>query len=44
MLYGLQCWVVDRRIEQSMNVVEMRMLRWMSEVTRGQNKEQKCKR
>jgi hypothetical protein len=26
-LHGLGCWVVDKIIEQSMNVAEMRMLR-----------------
>jgi hypothetical protein len=34
MLYGSKCWAVDRRIEQSMSIMEMRMFRWMSEVTR----------
>jgi hypothetical protein len=34
MLYSSECWVVDRRIELSMNVTEMKMLRWMSGVTR----------
>jgi hypothetical protein len=33
MLYGSKCLVVDRKIEQSMSVTEMRMLRWMSGVT-----------
>jgi len=32
-LYGLECWEVDRKIEQNMNVAEMRILRWMSGVT-----------
>jgi hypothetical protein len=31
MLYGSECWAVDRRIEQSMNVPE---IRWMSGVAR----------
>jgi hypothetical protein len=26
MLYGSGCWVVDRRIEQSMSVAKIRML------------------
>jgi hypothetical protein len=30
----VQYWAVDRRIEQSMRVVEMRILRWMSGVTK----------
>jgi hypothetical protein len=34
MLYGLEYWEVDRRIEQNMSVAEMRMLRWMSGLTR----------
>jgi hypothetical protein len=34
MLYGSECWVIDKRIEQSMSVAEMRMLRWTSGVTK----------
>jgi hypothetical protein len=34
MLYGSECWVVDRRIEQSMSIAGMRMFRWMSGATR----------
>jgi hypothetical protein len=34
MLYVPKCWAVDRRIEQTISVVEMRMLRWMSGVIR----------
>jgi len=34
MLYGLEFWVVDRRIEQSLIVAEIRTLRWMNAVTR----------
>ena len=34
MMYGTECWAVDRKIEQRMSVAEMRMLRWMSAVTR----------
>lgn len=33
-LYGLECWAVDRGIEQIMSVKEMRMLRCMSGVTK----------
>jgi nonsense-mediated mRNA decay protein 3 len=32
MLYGSKCWTINRRIEQS--VAEIRMLRWMSGVSR----------
>jgi hypothetical protein len=41
MLYGSECWVVDRRIEKSMSVTEMSMLRWMSGVTREDRKKNK---
>ena len=34
MMYGTECWAVDRKIEQRMSVAEMRMLWWMSGVTR----------
>jgi hypothetical protein len=34
MLYVSECWVIDRRIEQSMIVAEIRMLRWTSGVTK----------
>jgi hypothetical protein len=34
MLYGSEYWVVYRRTEQSINLVEMIMLRWMSGVKR----------
>lgn len=33
-LYGSEYWVIDRRIGEIMSVVEMRMFRLMSEVTR----------
>jgi len=33
MMYGLKCWVVDRRTEQNMRVAEMKMLFWIIEVT-----------
>lgn len=29
-IYGSECWMVDKRIEQSMSFVEIRMFRWMS--------------
>ena len=34
MLYGSECWAVDKKTEQRLSVAEMRMLRWMSGVTR----------
>jgi len=34
MLYGFESWTVDRRIELSMNVTKIKMLRQMSGVTR----------
>ena len=34
MMYGIECWAVDREIELRMSVSEMRMLIWMSGVTR----------
>jgi len=34
MLYGSECWMVDKKIEQITSVAEMRTLRWMSGVTR----------
>jgi hypothetical protein len=33
MLYGSECWAIDRRIEHSMRFAVMRMLRWTSGVT-----------
>jgi len=30
-LYGSECWAVDKEIEQRMSVAEIRMLRWMDE-------------
>lgn len=36
MLYGLECWIVDRKIEQSIRVMKLRMLRWRSGVTRDE--------
>ena len=29
MLYGTECWAVKKQYVNKMNVVEMRMLRWM---------------
>jgi hypothetical protein len=34
MPYGSKGWAVDRRIEQSMSVAEMGMLRWMIRMSR----------
>ena len=33
MMYGTECWAVDRKIEQRMSVTKMRMLKWISGVT-----------
>lgn len=30
----IQCWMVDRRVQQDISVVEMRMLRWIRGMTR----------
>jgi len=32
--YGLECWAVYKRIEQSRSVAKIRILRWMRKVTR----------
>jgi len=34
MLYGSECWMVDKTINQRMSVAEVIMLRWMIRVTR----------
>jgi len=34
MLYGSECWVLDRKIKRTMSVAEMKMLRWMRVVTK----------
>lgn len=34
MMYGSECWAIDKTMERKMSVAEMRMLRWMSGVTR----------
>jgi len=34
MLYGTECWAVKSQHESKVSVVEMRMLRWMSDKTR----------
>ncbi|XP_050512981.1 uncharacterized protein LOC126888662 [Diabrotica virgifera virgifera] len=34
MMYGTECWAVKKKEEQRMHVAEMRMLRWMSGVTK----------
>lgn len=39
MMYGSECWTVDKKIEQKMSIAEMlKMLRWMSGVC-GKEKE-----
>lgn len=35
MLYGLECWAVDKKMELKMSVAKMRMLRWMWGITRN---------
>ena len=34
MLYGIECWAVKKQHVSKMNIVEMRMLRWMRGKTR----------
>jgi len=34
MLYHSECWTLNKKIEQRMSVVKMRMLRWMSGLIR----------
>ena len=34
MMYGAETWAVKKAQEQKLDVVEMRMLRWMSGVTK----------
>ena len=33
MLYGTECWAVQKQHVSKMNVAEMRMLRWMCDKT-----------
>jgi len=33
-LYSLECWAVDKQIEQRMSVVKMKMLKWINGMTR----------
>lgn len=35
MLYGLEYWPVDRKIEQRISVSKIRILKWMNGVTKG---------
>lgn len=35
MMYRSENWAVDRKMEESMNVVEIRILRWMNEVSKN---------
>jgi len=32
-MYGLECCAIDKTMKRKMNVMEMRMLRWMIRVT-----------
>lgn len=34
MLYGPECWVVIKKIEQMMSLAKMRMFKWTSGMTR----------
>jgi len=33
-MYGSEFWAVDMKIEQRISLAEMRILRWMSRVTK----------
>lgn len=33
-LYGWKCWVVSSRLKRSISAEEIKMISWMSEVTR----------
>lgn len=34
MLYGLECWAINKKLERRMNIADMKMLRWICEVIR----------
>jgi len=41
-LYGSECWAVDKKIERRMSVTEMGTLRWMCGMTREDRIRNEC--
>ena len=37
MLYGIECWAIKKQHIHKMSVIEIRMLRWISGITKKNN-------